>query len=60
MQYIDFRQTNLVSFNVTQCLQVFEDCLHVLRKSALVATDYNGNLKKMTTNYFIELKKKIL
>src|SRR6266498_5143430 len=44
MEYINFRQTNLVSFNVTQCLQLFEDCLHVLRKSVLVATDYNGNL----------------
>ncbi|CAG8482454.1 20197_t:CDS:10 [Rhizophagus irregularis] len=41
MQYIDFRQTNLVSFSVAQCLQVFEDCLHVLRKSVVVATDYN-------------------
>ncbi|RIA98604.1 NRDE-2, necessary for RNA interference-domain-containing protein [Glomus cerebriforme] len=45
MQYIDFRQTNLVSFNVAQCLQVFEDCLHVLRKSVLVATDYNEKLR---------------
>ncbi|CAI2166652.1 9087_t:CDS:10 [Funneliformis geosporum] len=42
MEYITFRQTNLVSFNVTQCLQLFEDCLHVLRKSVLVANDYNG------------------
>ncbi|CAB5184578.1 DUF1740-domain-containing protein [Rhizophagus irregularis] len=45
MQYIDFRQTNLVSFSVAQCLQVFEDCLHVLRKSVVVATDYNEKLR---------------
>ncbi|CAG8500244.1 8749_t:CDS:10 [Funneliformis mosseae] len=45
MEYITFRQTNLVSFNVTQCLQLFEDCLHVLRKSVLVANDYNEKLR---------------
>ncbi|CAJ0766600.1 10523_t:CDS:2, partial [Entrophospora sp. SA101] len=39
IQYLDFRQTNLVSFTVSQCLQVFEDCLHVLRKAVLVTLD---------------------
>ncbi|CAG8734821.1 16798_t:CDS:2, partial [Gigaspora rosea] len=39
MKYLDFRQTNLVSFTVNQCIQVFEDCLHLLRKEFVVCVD---------------------
>ncbi|CAJ0628949.1 10236_t:CDS:2, partial [Entrophospora sp. SA101] len=45
IQYLDFRQTNLVSFTVSQCLQVFEDCLHVLRKAVLVTLDRSEKLE---------------
>ncbi|CAG8688736.1 21252_t:CDS:10, partial [Cetraspora pellucida] len=39
MKYLDFRQTNLVSFTVSQCIQVFEDCLHLLRKEVVVCVE---------------------
>ncbi|RHZ61356.1 hypothetical protein Glove_348g24 [Diversispora epigaea] len=45
MQYLNFRQTNLVSFTVSQCIQVFEDCLHLLRKETLITFDPNEKLK---------------
>ncbi|CAG8624543.1 8138_t:CDS:10, partial [Diversispora eburnea] len=45
MQYLNFRQTNLVSFTVSQCIQVFEDCLHLLRKETLIISDPNEKLK---------------
>ncbi|CAG8460298.1 12938_t:CDS:10 [Ambispora leptoticha] len=34
MQYLNFRQTNLASFTFTQCVEVFEECLDVLRGAA--------------------------
>ncbi|CAG8553183.1 26237_t:CDS:10, partial [Dentiscutata erythropus] len=45
MKYLDFRQTNLVSFTVSQCIQVFEDCLHLLRKEFVVCVDSGEKLK---------------
>ncbi|CAG8441268.1 17395_t:CDS:10 [Dentiscutata heterogama] len=45
MKYLDFRQTNLVSFTVSQCIQVFEDCLHLLRKEFVVCVDSDEKLK---------------
>ncbi|CAG8548926.1 4305_t:CDS:10 [Ambispora gerdemannii] len=34
MQYLNFRQTNLASFAFAQCVEVFEECLDVLREAA--------------------------
>ncbi|RIB25556.1 NRDE-2, necessary for RNA interference-domain-containing protein [Gigaspora rosea] len=45
MKYLDFRQTNLVSFTVNQCIQVFEDCLHLLRKEFVVCVDSGEKFK---------------
>ncbi|CAG8742621.1 212_t:CDS:2, partial [Acaulospora morrowiae] len=45
MQYLNFRQTNLVSFTVTQCIQVFEECFHTLRKEVLASPNYEDRLR---------------
>ncbi|KAG9291623.1 hypothetical protein G9A89_022042 [Geosiphon pyriformis] len=39
IEYLNFRQTNLASFSFTQCIEVFEECLGVLRREAEISKD---------------------